>query len=139
MFGKIFNSVKDLNYVKVTKDNWKKIEDLFAKKELTIQELEKTLEIQADRLKELEKYKANDDMVYTYEEMCKKYKSENTQLKEELNELSTSISKMDKKVQSVLSLESVYLQRIIQAESKARYNACPDYEIKGDSLVEFYA
>lgn len=146
MFGKTLDSIKDMNYVKVTKANWRKIEDLFARKEQTITEQEKTLEMQRqtiieqnEKLKELEKYKANDDMVYTYEEMCKKYKKENTELKKELGKLSNSITKMDKKVQSVLSLESAYLQRIIKAESKARYNNCPDYETKGDSLVEFYA
>jgi len=146
MFGKALDSIKDLNYVKVTKSNWRKIEDLFARKELTITEQEKTLEMQRQlieeqdkKLKELEKYKENDDMVYTYEEMCKKYKKENSELKEELVKLSNSIDKMDTKVQSVLSLESAYLQRIIKAESKARYNTCPNYQEVGDSIVEFYA
>ena len=146
MFGKVLDSIKDMTYVKVTKANWRKIEDLFARKEQTITEQEKTLKIQKQlieeqdkKLKELEKYKANDDMVYIYEEICKKYKKENSELKEELEKLSKSIIKMDKKVQSVLSLESAYLQRIIKAESKARYNSCPEYQEVGDSIVEFYA
>lgn len=146
MFNKIFDSVKDLNYVKVTKSNWRKIEDLFAKKEQKIQEQTATISTQADliekqaqKIKELEKYKANDDMVYTYEEMCKNYKSENKALRSELDELNNAINSMDKKVKSALSLESAYLQRIIKAESKARFNNCPNYETKGDSLVEFYA
>lgn len=145
MFNKIFDSVKDLNYVKVTKSNWGKIEDLFAKKEQSIKAQEKTLEIQRqvikeqkDRLKELEKYKANDDILYTYEEMCKNYKIENKALRRELNELNNAINSMDKKVKSALCLESVYLQRIIKAESKARFNNCPNYQEVGDSIIEVY-
>jgi len=139
MFNNIFNSVKDLNYVKVTKANWRKIEDLFARKEQTITEQAELIKKQKEELETLRKYKANDDMVYIYEEMCKKYKKENSELKEELVKLSNSITKMDTKVQSVLSLESAYLQRIIKAESKARYNSCPEYQEVGDSILEFYA
>lgn len=139
----IFNSVKDTNFVKITKSNWKKIEDLFAKKEQTILDQATTIEVQNKKIKELEKYKTNDDLVYHYEEMCKKYKDKNNKLECELNKLNDAIKSMDKKVDTALLLESAYLQRIAKTEN--RLNKCPDapdaldYQEVGASTIKLYA
>jgi len=146
MFKNIFSSIKDINHVKVTKQNWTKIENLFAKKELKISE--QTLEI--DKLKEISKkqneelintrkYKKQDDLLFCYEKTCEKYKKENKVLKESLNDLKILLRKMDKKVESVMALENLYLERIRKAEYKMEnLNSCNEYEEKGENLINLY-
>jgi LPS O-antigen subunit length determinant protein (WzzB/FepE family) len=141
MFGQIFN--KALGYVKVSKENWTKIEILFQEKTDKINSLEKELNNLKAECKDALRYKDNDKLVQIYENMIKNMKEENTTLKEELANLDKGLNTALKKVDTVMSLEDAYLKRIVNLQhkcDKAELNMnCPEYEEKGSSLLEIYA
>ena len=137
MFNNLLNSVKDIGFVRVSKENWDKIEKLFASKEETIKSLKTINQEQEEELFSLRKYKENDELLYSYEQSDKKLRAENEILKNKLLAIRKDLEKMDKTVNSVMSLESAYLKRINKVESQK--NSCPRYETKGDFLLSQYS
>jgi len=119
-------------YIKVTKDNWSKIELLFEKKELIISELKNIINSQNIELQSLRKYKSQDDLLFSYEQSLSKLKNENKKLQDKLNKSNTMLFAADKKIKTAISLEKLYLEKI-------NIKKCQDYEIKGDDLINFYA
>ena len=143
MFG-MFNSIKDMNYVRVTKETMAKIEALFASKERIIndqasevQKLKNLLLEQSEELNTLRKYKENDDLVYAYENMCEGYKKEVKELTQINSDLSSGIQKASKKIDTAMSMESVYLEAIHNL--KNTIPVCPEYETVGENLLKIYA
>jgi len=147
----MFNLFKDRNNVTVTKENWNKIESLFALKEKTISEQQTLIDKQRIALAEmtlkcegLMKYKENDDLLFAYENQVKEDAKKIKALNSRVKELENTLVSAEKKVSAVLALESAYLQKIIHSESQLRRsnNPCPDYEAKDDrvlELVDLYA
>jgi len=138
----------DKSYVKVTKENWDKIEELFEQKEKRIKEQETIIAEQkaiiaemTETTSKLIKYKENDDLLFAYENQVKADAKKIKALSSQVAELEKAVEQADKKIQAVLSLESAYLQKIIETESKLRRSAspCPEYETRGDRLIEIYA
>jgi len=133
----LLNSVKDIGFVKVSKENWSKIEELFAKKEETINTLRTINQKQEEELISLRKYKEKDELLYSYEQSDKRLRAENENLKNEILNIKKELEKMNKTVDSVMSLEKTYLERINKAEMEK--SDCPKYETKGDFLLSRYS
>jgi CII-binding regulator of phage lambda lysogenization HflD len=144
----MFNIFKDERYVKVTKENWSKIENLFEQKEKKIREQEYIINEQKLKISnmmettnKLIKYKENDDLLFAYENQAKSDAKKIKALNEKVSQLEENLKQADKKVSSVLALEKAYLQKIISTENELRRSSrsCPDYETQGDELINIYA
>jgi chromosome segregation ATPase len=143
MFSRLFD--KASGFVRVSKENYAKIENLFQEKNDKISELQSELDKLKIDCKDALRYKANDSLVEAYEIMVKKMKDENNSLKAELNVLETGINSAMKKVDSVMGLESAYLQKIVKLQHKCDRAElintldCPKYEERGQNIIELYA
>lgn len=110
--------IVDSNFVKVSKENWTKIEQLLSSKNKLLSEQESILIKQARELQILRHYKANDDLLYSYENDLQLEKQKTAFLKKELLKVSKGVEKANKKLDFVMSLESAYLETINQNKSK---------------------
>ena len=135
MFRKVFESVVDLDFIKVSRENWEKIEHLLANKDRKIKSLEAEVE-------KLSIYKEKDDILYSYEQELIRLRKENSRLKLDLSTATKTLKKANDTVQTVLDLENTYIKRIIKAELNSNIierTVEYSYETKGDQLIKMYA
>jgi len=126
--------LKDDRYVKVTKENWKKIEELFESKENQITDMKKELDT-------LRKYKEKDDLLYSYEQTLREKNKIIKELRDKIQNTEYTLKKTNKKLEAVLSLEKVYLKEIIRKEAEilASKASCPEYEEMGENIIDIYS
>jgi len=126
--------LKDDRYVKVTKENWKKIEELFESKENQITDMKKELDT-------LRKYKEKDDLLYSYEQTLREKNKIIKELRDKIENTEYTLKKTNKKLEAVLSLEKVYLKEIIRKEAEilASKASCPEYEEMGENIIDIYS
>jgi len=130
----MLNFLKDDRYVKVTKENWKKIEELFESKEKQISEMQKELDV-------LRKYKEKDDLLFSYEQTLKEKNRIIKELCDKVENIEYELKKTDRKLEAALSLEKAYLKKIIKTEAELLVSKvpCPDYEEKGENIIDIYS
>jgi chromosome segregation ATPase len=130
----MLNFLKDDRFVKVTKENWKKIEELFESKEKQISEIQKELDV-------LRKYKEKDDLLFSYEQTLKKKNRIIKELCDKVENIEFELKKTDRKLEAALSLEKAYIKKIIKTEAEllASKAPCPDYEEKGENIIGIYS
>jgi hypothetical protein len=123
MFGKILSSA----FVKLSKMQWDQLEQILRDKNTEIEqlkaELAKTAYLRVE-VRELRKYKENDELLFQTEEYNKKLVKENKELKDAIQNANEKLDNAIKGYKVSRSLESVYLQKIM----KMKNNACVEYE-----------
>jgi len=121
-------------YIKITKEDWDKINSLFNDKDSEIKTLKTFVSVANDELKELEalrkevetlrKYKEKDDLLYSYELSLKSAQENLLLLSYENSMLTNTIAQMEKKLDDTVMLEKLYLNKISDLSSKK----CKEYQ-----------
>ena len=145
MLKAAFESIIDFNYIKVSRENWNKIEELFASKQNTITEQNTVIKaLKSERedliaeLETLRKYKEKDDLLFSYEQSNEALRKQNEVLKSELEGISSDIENINKKVTVAAANESAYLNKIYELQVNPKVVTL-DYEEKGKKLLDIYS
>jgi len=109
------------SYVKIDKSEWEEIKNIIKEREDEIKALKIELnEIKStDLYKELEeykKYKAQDDLLYHYEQTVEEFKEKNKNLEKENIELKKNLEAYKKAFKSERELNSFLLKRLTSYE-----------------------
>ena len=136
----LLNSITE-TYYKISKTDWDKALRIVDDKQSIIKSQDEIIMKQLEELETLRKYKANDDLLYMYEQENRQLRKDKRDLENGISEATSKIEETVKKVHSSKLLESTYLQKIIQLKNTqyTKQAKCPELETVGSDFETIYA